>query len=334
MKSTFLGAALVAIGIFCGSSQANAAACGNVTIASMNWQSAELEAAVDKVILQEGYGCSVNSVVGDTVPTITSMVDKGKPDIVPEGAIDLLPAVARQGIDSKKIVLAGHVIQEGAVYGWYIPKYVADAHPEIKTISDALKHPELFPDPENPGKGAVYNGPQGWGITVNTAQLYKAFGAEQKGFRLVDTGSAAGLDGSLVKAYERKQGWLGVYWAPTSLLGKYKMVRLSEGVPIDQAEWKRCTTVASCPDPKPTGWPGSRLLTLVSKPFADRASPDVMKYLDTRTFTTADVQQVMAWMTDNQATGEDAAKHFLKEKPQIWTKWVTPAAAEKIKASL
>jgi glycine betaine/proline transport system substrate-binding protein len=105
-------------------------------------------------------------------------------------------------------------------------------------------------------------------------------------------------------------------------------------VPVDQAEWKRCTTVASCPDPKPTGWPGSRLLTLVAKPFADKASPDVMKYLNTRTLTTAEVQNVMAWMTDNQATGDDAAKHFLKSKPDVWTKWVTPDAAEKIKSSL
>jgi glycine betaine/proline transport system substrate-binding protein len=333
MKLRFIGA-LVTVGFLCASPFARAAGCGNVTIASMNWQSAELEAAVDKYVLSEGYGCSVNSIIGDTVPTITSMVEKGQPDIVSEGAIDLLPAVAKQGIDSKKIVTAANVIKEGAVYGWYIPKYLADAHPEIKTIPDALKHPELFPDPENPGKGAIYNGPQGWGVTVNTAQLYKAFKAEQAGFRLVDTGSAAGLDGSLTKAYERKQGWLGVYWAPTSLLGKYKMVRLAEGVPVDLAEWKRCTTVASCPDPKPTGWPGSRLLTLVAKSFADKANPDVMKYLDTRTFTTNDVQQVMAWMTDNQATGEDAAKHFLKNKPDVWTKWVTPAAADKIKASL
>ena len=80
MKLKFLGA-LVAVGVFGSGSQAYAAGCGNVTIASMNWQSAELEGAVDKVILQEGYGCSVNTVVGDTVPTITAMVDKGKPDI-------------------------------------------------------------------------------------------------------------------------------------------------------------------------------------------------------------------------------------------------------------
>jgi hypothetical protein len=58
-------------------------------------------------------------------------------------------------------------------------------------------HPELFPDAEDPSKGAVFNGPQGWGGTVVTAQLYKAYGAEAAGFDLVDTGSAAGLDGSI-----------------------------------------------------------------------------------------------------------------------------------------
>lgn len=31
--------------------------CGRVTIANMNWQSAELIAWVDKAILENGYGC-------------------------------------------------------------------------------------------------------------------------------------------------------------------------------------------------------------------------------------------------------------------------------------
>jgi glycine betaine/proline transport system substrate-binding protein len=42
----------------------------------------------------------------------------------------------------------------------------------------------------------------------------------------------------------------------------------------------------------------------------------------------------MAWMTDNQASGEEGAKHFLEENPDLWTKWVSPEVAEKIKAAL
>jgi glycine betaine/proline transport system substrate-binding protein len=42
----------------------------------------------------------------------------------------------------------------------------------------------------------------------------------------------------------------------------------------------------------------------------------------------------MAWMTDNQATGEDGAKYFLKNYEPVWTKWVAPDTAAKIKAAL
>ncbi len=65
-----------------------------------------------------------------------------------------------------------------------------------------------------------------------TTQLFKAYGGDKANFTLVDTGSAAGLDGSIAKAYEGKQAWVGYYWAPTSLLGKYEMVKLGYGVRI------------------------------------------------------------------------------------------------------
>src|ERR1700757_958294 len=142
---------------------AAAAECGDVTIANMNWQSAEVLANIDKIILNAGYGCNASLVVGDTVPTLTSMTEKGQPDVAPEGWVDLLPDVVHRGIADKKLVIAGQALSDGAVQGWFIPKYIADAHPDIKTIPDALKHPELFPAPEDSSKGAVFNGPQGWG---------------------------------------------------------------------------------------------------------------------------------------------------------------------------
>ncbi len=310
------------------------AECGSLTIASMNWQSAELAAALDAFILNNGYGCTAEVIQGDTVPTITSMVEKGQPEIAPEGWVDLVPEVIQQGLSEGKIVVTGDILSDGAVQGWWMPKYIADANPEIKTIDDALKHPELFPDPEDSTKGAVYNGPQGWGGTVVTTQLYKAFGAEAAGFTLVDTGSAAGLDGSIARAYERKEGWMGYYWAPTALLGKYEMVKLEHGVPLDMDEWKRCTSNAECADPKKNDWPKDKVQTVVAKTFADAAPAEVMDYLGKRSWTNATVNGVMAWMTDNQATGEDGAKHFLKENEDLWKGWVTPEAAEKIKAAL
>lgn len=328
--STFLTSAVVALA----APAAYAAdSCGDVTIASMTWQSAEVLANIDKIILSAGYGCDAQIVQGDTVPTLTSMIEKGEPDIAPEGWVDLQPELVNRGINDKKIVSVGPALSDGAVQGWFIPKYVADANPGIKTIPDALKHPELFPAPEDSSKGAVFNGPQGWGATVVTGQYFKAYDAVKAGFVLVDPGSAAGLDGSLAKAYERKQGWLGYYWAPTSILGKYQMVKLDYGVPFDQAEWKRCNTVADCSDPKPNAWPKDSVETIVTTKFAERAGPAV-DYLKHRSWANSTVNALLAWMTDNQATGEQGAKHFLKEQPDVWTKWVSPEVAEKVKAAL
>ena len=92
--------------------------------------------------------------------------------------------------------------------------------------------------------------------------------------------------------------------------------------------------MADCADPKPNAWPVDTIVTLVAKPFAEKAGPDVMSYLQKRSWSNDTVNKVMAWMTDNQASGEDAAKHFLKENKDIWTKWVSEDAAKKVEASL
>lgn len=328
-----LGATILSAGFAFSGGAAYAADCGNVTIASMNWQSAEVAANLDKFILEKGYGCSAEIVTGDTVPTLTSMAEKGQPDIAPEAWVSLQPEIVKRGLEGGKVVAAAKILSDGAVQGWWIPKYLADANPDLKTIPDLFKHPELFPAPEDKSKGAVFNGPQGWGGTVVTAQLFKAFGGEKAGFTLIDTGSAAGLDGSIAKAYEAKQPWVGYYWAPTSLLGKYEMVKLGFGTEYDSAEWKRCTSVADCPDPKPNAWQVDDVQTLVSKSFADRAGP-AMDYLNKRAWTNATVNKLIAWMTDNQATGEDGAKQFLKENEALWKGWVSPEVAEKVKAAL
>ena len=60
------------------------AACGKISIANMNWASANLMAEVDKIILEKGYGCTVELIPGATMPTFTSMNEKGEPDVAPE----------------------------------------------------------------------------------------------------------------------------------------------------------------------------------------------------------------------------------------------------------
>ena len=65
MMRKLLIASAVAAGTMLGVSGQASAACGTVSIAEMNWASAQLMANVDKIILESGYGCKVDIVPGD-----------------------------------------------------------------------------------------------------------------------------------------------------------------------------------------------------------------------------------------------------------------------------
>ena len=332
MRSLIFAGALAA-SVLTSIGTASAQECGNLSIANLNWQSAEVLANIDAFILEKGFGCKVELVTGETVPIITTMIERGSPNVVPEGWVNLLPDLVKKGLDEKKIRTLASPMPEGGRLGIWIPKYVADAHPEIKTIPDALKHPELFPAPEDPSKGGLLNSVAGSGAAPIVSQLFKAYKAADANFVLVDPGSAAAMDGSITRAYERKEGWLGFYWSPTALLGRYPMVKLEHGVPFDEAEWKRCTTIDTCPDPKPNDWPADPVVTLVSEEVYNRGG-DALQYLNTRSWSHDTINKLLVWMTDNQASGESAAKHFLRENPDLWSKWVSPDVAEKVKAAL
>jgi len=320
-----------AIGALLAASSAYAE-CGEISIAAFSWQSAEVNAYVDQFILNNGYDCDAIIVSGDTVPTMTSMIERGQPDMVSAVAVSLLGDFYKAGVAEGRVAEVGLGISDGSVSGWYIPSYVAEAHPEIRTVADAMAHPELFA-PEGEGTpGVVIQGPQGWGDTVVAAQLFTALDAANNGWDLVPTGSAAALDGLIAREYEQQNSFIATYWAPTSLLAQYPMIRLE--AEHDAAEWARCTTVQDCPDPKANYWAPAVEATVASKGFIDEMTPEVEAYLGNRSWTQVEVAKIMLWMTENQANGQDGAQWFFENMPEVWTQWVPADVADKIRAAL
>ncbi len=309
------------------------AGCGRVTIADMNWASAELAAYVDKFILENGYGCKVEIVPGDTMPTTASMTEKGEPDIAPEIWMNSVRQVINKAVKEGRLKIAGEILTDGGEEGWWVPKYMVDAHPELTTLKAVLKRPDLFPNPEDKSRGALHNCPAGWNCQIITANLYKAYEVEKAGFDLIDTGSAAGLDGSIAKAYNRKEGWFGYYWAPTAILGKYDMVKLDMGVDHDPSEWDRCSGQANCVDPTKNDWTKSVVRTVTSRHFAEMA-PEAFNYLSKRAWPNSVVNAMLAYMDEKQAGGEEAAEKFLEDYESVWLKWMPADIASKVKAAL
>lgn len=308
--------------------------CGRITVADMNWASATFAAYLDKFILEEGFGCDVEVVPGDTAPTLASMIAKGQPDIAPELWENANRVAIKKGVDEGKLVVAAKILLDGGEEGWWVPDYVVKQHPELTTVDAVLARPDLFPHPEDDSKGGFVTCPSGWGCQHANENLSRANEFAKHGFELVDPGSAAGLDGSIAKAFERGENWFGYYWAPTSILGKYPMVKLDFGVPYDGENWDNCIVNEDCPNPKRSSWTKSEVSTLIHGDFARTAPAAVMAYLGKREYKNSMLNGILAWMADEQATGEDSAEYFLENHEDLWTQWVPADVAEKIKAAL
>jgi ABC-type proline/glycine betaine transport systems, periplasmic components len=64
------------------------------------------------------------------------------------------------------------------------------------------------------------------------------------------------------------------------------------------------------------------------------ANPEEAAYIEKRVLDLPLIGRYLSYMDDNQASGEDAAIEFLLNEEPIWTQWVTPEAAERIKDAL
>ena len=309
--------------------------CGDVVIGEMNWASGEFLAQLDGFIMTEGYQCNVEYLTAGTMPQITSMTEKGTPDIASELWANAAALAIDAAVEENRLVKLNPAPITGAGEGWMMSAAAAAAHPELKTIDDVIARPDLFPHPEDPTKGGLHNCPSGWGCQLVTDNLFRAFDMEAKGWKLIDTGSGAGLDGSIVKASEREQNWLGYYWAPTTLAGKYNLKLVDYNSGFDQEHWDTCIVkpVEECDNPQRSNWTESEIVSLAQVDFATRA-PQVAEYITKRTFDADLLNKYLTYMDDNQASGEEAAIEFMLNEEAVWSTWVSEDAAKAINKSL
>jgi glycine betaine/proline transport system substrate-binding protein len=297
--------------------------CGEVSITDMDWASGAISAAVTKFILEQGYGCEVTAVPSSTVPAVASVAETGKPDILVEIWVNSVPQY-KELVDQGKIKTVSNVLSDGGEEGWWIPKYLADAHPELTKIDAILAHPELV--------GGLFNNcPEGWGCRVKNDHLKVAYDFAGHGMKVFDHGSGETLATSLAAAYADKQPWFGYYWAPTSVLGRYPMVMVDIGPYVKEAH--ECISQPECASPQKTAFPKAEVVNGVTADFAQR-EPEVYEFLTKISFTNAQMGEVLAWQEDNNASTEEAAVYFLTHYKDVWSAWLNDAARDKLAAVL
>ena len=308
------------------------AACGKITIADMNWASASMMAHVDKAILT-AMGCEVELVSGSTMPTFTSMNETGDPDVAPEVWANAFQDLVDSAVGAGRLHIGNAAPMSGLGEGWWVLPHTLDQHPELTTAEAILARPDLFPDKEDPSRGAFHGCPAGWGCQLANQALYDGFGMDALGWNLIDPGSAAGLDGSIAKASEQGENWFGYYWNPTSIIGKYDMQAIDMGSWAGADNWDGCVALgnAGC---EASSWTASRVNTLLSDNMYYNGPTGAMAYFEARTYPGTVMNAMLVWMEDTGGTGADAATEFLSSQGDTWKAWVSADVAASVEASL
>jgi len=299
------------------------AECGEVSITEMDWASAAVVTKVASFLMAQGYGCDVAIVPTTTVPAMASVAETGQPDILTElwtSYTDVYDDLVAEG----KLIEVSKVLSDGGVEAWWIPQYLAEAHPELTTLEGIKANPELV-------GGLFHDCPSGWGCDVTNNNIFKAAGLADAGVERFQHGSGETLATAIAAAYEAKEPWFGYYWAPTSVLGKYPMVQV-EMPAYDEAK-HTCNGLENCATPALSAYPTSNVVTAVTNTFQER-EPDVADMLSKMTFTNAQMGEVLAWQETENASYEEAAVYFLTNYKDTWSNWISDDARAKLSAIL
>lgn len=305
------------------SASAAYAECGEVSITEMDWASSAVVTSVANFLMTQGYGCEVAVVPTTTVPAMTSVAETGQPDILTE-LWTSYTEVYEELVAEGKLVELSKVLSDGGVEAWWIPRYLAEEHPELKTLEGIKANPGLV-------GGLFHDCPSGWGCDVTNFNNFKAAGLADAGVERFQHGSGETLATAIAAAYEAKEPWFGYYWAPTSVLGKYPMVQV-EMPPYDE-EIHTCNGLEDCATPGLSAYPTSNVVTAVTTTFSER-EPEVAEMLSKLSFTNAQMGEVLAWQESNNASYEEAAVYFLTNYKDTWSGWLNDAAKDNLSALL
>lgn len=300
-----------------------------IIFADAGWDSIRVHNAIAQTILEEGYGYETDVTAGSTSATLQGL-KKGDIDIYMEVWTDNVKEVYEEAIESGDIIKTSVNFDDND-QGLYVPSYVIHGDkdrgieplaPDLKTVADLKKYPEVFADPEDPGRGRVINAPSGWAVADHIDDKFEAYGLDENLNNFMP-GSDSAIVASLVDAYKSGEGWVGYYWSPTAITAKYDLVLLEEPE-YDEKTWA---------ETRKTKFPPNDVVTAVHKDVAEQTT-DVVEFLRNYETSSTLTEEALQYMEDEGVSAEEAALWWMKEHEEIWTEWIPVDKAQKVKEAL
>jgi glycine betaine/proline transport system substrate-binding protein len=287
-----------------------------ITIARMQWPSAELLAEIHARLIKRNFGCDVQVVPGDLGATAQSMGANGQPAVAPELWVSRVADVWNTALKGEQVREAGTSYSDTVFEGWFIPDYVAAAHPDIKSVLDLKTAWKVFAGSGR--KGKFISCPPDWACSVINRNLMRANGLSDL-FEIVEPANRFELDTLISEAESRKEPILFYYWQPNAVLSQFSFKPIVLG-PYNKDAFA-CMGQAVCSDPKPTGFaPDQVVVALAQWVYTD--APEVAAYFQRAHMPFSEMNTLLQNLNEPGATVEGVADAFVAARTAVWQGWV------------
>ena len=232
---------------------------------------------------------------------------------------------------SGDIVITDAMFEEG-VQGWYVPTYVIEGDPErdieplapeLAHVDDLLEYADVFEDPEDPGRGVIYSGIEGWDVSETNQIRASAYGLTEE-YNTQIAGSPAALDAAIAGAYEAGDPILFYYWQPSWVVGQYDVTL------IEEPEWTEdCQEVTEglvnqgqteAGEEAACAFPGGPIPSGYI-PELEEIAPEVAEFIHAMQIGDDAINEAESYMAAEEAEPEEAAAWYF-ENYDDWRDWM------------
>lgn len=300
-----------------------------ITIADGGWDSMQVHNFIAAFIIENGYEYPVSLVNGSSIATFAGL-RTGEIDVYMELWYNNMEAPYLEALEAGEIIeLSTNMVTDDQ--GFYVPSFVIEGDPEngiepmapdLETVEDLKKYPELFQDPEDPTKGVIIGAPSG--TVIHDVLEEKVYTYElDESFNYFTPGSAGAVTASIARAFKNHEAWVGYQWSPTWAMAKYDLTLLKEP-PYDEATFNENFG---------TAFPENPAYIAANVELPEKA-PIIAEFLSNYETSSKITGDILLYMEENDKTPKEAALWFLKNEEAIWSEWMTGEIAEKVNAAL
>ncbi|MBA2529593.1 MAG: ABC transporter substrate-binding protein [Euzebyales bacterium] len=279
-----------------------------VNIAVNPWTGSAVDAALAQHLLSEEMGADVETTDIDENAQWAGLA-AGDLDAVmevwPSGHGDNIETFIEQ---EQTVVDAGELGAIGKI-GWFVPTYVVEEHPEIKSWKGLADNAELFATAETGDKGQFLAGDPSF-VSFD-AEIIKNLDLP---FEVVQSGSEAALLTTLDTAYKNQEPLLMYFYTPHWAHAKYDLTQVELPPYTDECGAKPKAQ-------RDCGYPEDVLFKAVSAKLEDK-SPAVMTFLENFELSNDQQNEMAAMVDDDGMEPEEAAEQWAQDNSDVWQGWL------------